>query len=104
MNFSADRKQIIALKALQNGIPVKLGTYTYRLFKKGESVKMPSSEEGVLEGSEFWLGLDVTGEGEYLGSDMDLVSFLRKSSELPDEEIISLGFSLAMIKPKREVV
>lgn len=101
IQFTKEQRLKITMKALMAGIPIKLGSYTYKMFNRGDVIKLPSSGEGVLENDDHWLGIDITGKGEYHGAgDMALIQFIVMAEWTSDEDLIGYMFSLGM-KPER---
>lgn len=94
MDNNDPRRQEIAISALMTGVPVKLSGQTYRLFKKGDTVKLPSFE-GVVD-EKFWLGYEVsvqsgaTSSKAYLGSNVRLTDFLELCDSLTNDECMEL--------------
>ena len=100
ITFTNERKRMIGMKALMAGIPVAIGSYKYRIFKRGETITLPFEKIAVLENADYWVGVDVTNNAEYYGADeLKLIDFIRAMDNANDEDIVGYAFSLGM-KPE----
>lgn len=93
----------IIMNALSLGIPVEMGGRTYRLFKKGDEIKLPSFTGEVGEG--YWLGVEMQGEGNekpYLGIEMSFTSMLALMDSVSEEDLVGIAGSTVLTEIERE--
>lgn len=98
------------LSSLLSGQSIKLGDYTYRLFKEGEEVEIPGDDYvyEIPEGH-YWLGVEVYPYGStvcvgHVGvMDLDLCQFIKMCDKLTDYDIIIMEANAALqrCKPPR---
>lgn len=91
------------MNALSLGIPVEMEGRTYRLFKKGDEVKLPSLTGEVGKG--YWLGAEVQREGgevAYLGIEMPFTSVLELMDSVSEEDLVGIAGSSALTEIERE--
>lgn len=92
----------IIMNALLMGIPVEMGGRTYRLFKKGDEVDLPSFS-GVAEG--YWLGVELRHEDggkSYLGVDMPFTNMLELMEGVSEQDLILIAGSTVLTEVTRE--
>jgi hypothetical protein len=78
----------IVMRALENGIPVKIGDFTYTMDEAG-LVGMVFLKEKNINGSKVM-------EEVLILSDVELNSFIKECGELTETEIMSLVFANGM--------
>lgn len=90
-------KHKITLNALLMGFEITYKGIAIKLFKSGDIIPMPSGEY-ISEG--YWLGSPMMKGGTtvYVGIDLDFINFLQMCDLQTEEELLSLGASMALTK------
>ena len=94
-----DEKIRLGLRGLSYGLPMKIENQTYKLFKPGESIKLPNEE---IITDEYFLGVEVEVESKnkkekaYLGVGIDFTSMLSLLTKLDDDIGVYVAGSIAI--------
>lgn len=96
-------KPLIVLNALLHGVPVKLGAYTYQLFREGDEVPLTGDTVGVVD-APYFLGTPATSNGQvvFLGMNdaLSFIAFLKLADELSDTEATLLAANITLTENK----
>jgi hypothetical protein len=90
----------IVVEALMLGIEVPLGEHSFRLFKKGEDVPLPSGNTGTAE--KAWLGIKMIQDSQpvYCGADLTFNQVVQMAEDLPKDEAVLLAAQIALNKDR----
>lgn len=92
----------VIMNAFLAGIPVEMDGRTYRLFKKGDEVDLPSFS-GVADG--YWLGVELQHEDggkSYLGVDMSFTDMLELMDKVSEHDLILIAGSTVLTEIAKE--
>ncbi len=94
-----EEKIRLGLRALTYGLPLKLKEYTYKLFKPGEEIKLPSQ---TVITDDYQLTIEVEKESNgkkekaYLGVPVSFDMMISLLTKLTEEDLVYIAGSIAI--------